>query len=788
MGSCTDLVSRAEFEAFKASLGQKYIPQTEKASIYGNALNISQQLIQGAAAVQGARIATALENSKKAREVAESAGRSSKAANDAARAAKAAANTAAANTAATANTALAVAQSAKAQAAAAARAATSVLALLTGILIAIASFALIQLQLRATQARIDAQERAMDAFNADYTRLINLVSQNRITVEANNAAIEANNAIVRNNQNAIATTNSLVLDAQSTNRSLASDLNSANQRINSLISELNAVNSKANSATSIAAAASNKLPPVLVIKDLSQVQNLSAENNRLRRQLELQQSDLNGYRVALNNFQARLPTQEDKLITRKVREQAITNASGIRDLNGQYIGIPSKIGQTVKSEFSNNIQTFKQDAQKQIEQTIKNAGFTQFDIKQVSKEFDAKIAKITTDFNERLRGEISTIPKIQPVEVKQIVKTEVNSQIQGITKVNNQQATEINSKLDTLNSKLPDPLTLAGIATVVGGLDILRQIKNKPIPTPFCLAPALVPPVGAQAKRNGGAIAGLQGVTIVQNGFTQKAVKAVSETTTKIDKIVTHKDYGLQKIQKFADTAWKATHADKILNALSTAMVIHNGIMLSKNLAQTVGEAASVTLQAMGVKDSEGQPFDVGSALSGKLKQLITSAIGAEGYEALTIRIANYSRIYQSAANLTNTAFSLFDSARNIAETTAANTGKIGNALRESGAVYEDAYTEMLEKVNPQNAAMRKLEGFSNGLEAIEQGVSSISSVSSEVVSIKDNYTQLKSEKEALAQETTEILAAKKVEKGEAKVAVQVSAEVKAIDFTKDET
>jgi hypothetical protein len=217
-------------------------------------------------------------------------------------------------------------------------------------------------------------------------------------------------------------------------------------------------------------------------------------------------------------------------------------------------------------------------------------------------------------------------------------------------------------------------------------------------------------------------------------------------------------------------------------------MVIHNGIMLSKNLAQTVGEAASVTLQAMGVKDSEGQPFDVGSALSGKLKQLITSAIGAEGYEALTIRIANYSRIYQSAANLTNTAFSLFDSARNIAETTAANTGKIGNALRESGAVYEDAYTEMLEKVNPQNAAMRKLEGFSNGLEAIEQGVSSISSVSSEVVSIKDNYTQLKSEKEALAQETTEILAAKKVEKGEAKVAVQVSAEVKAIDFTKDET
>ena len=81
-----------------------------------------------------------------------------------------------------------------------------------------------------------------------------------------------------------------------------------------LTSQLNAVNSKANSATSIAQAASNKLPPVPVIKDLSEIQNLSAENNRLRRQLESQQSDLNGYRVALNNFQASLPTKEDKFI------------------------------------------------------------------------------------------------------------------------------------------------------------------------------------------------------------------------------------------------------------------------------------------------------------------------------------------------------------------------------------------------------------------------------------------------------------------------------------------
>ncbi|MBW4534148.1 MAG: hypothetical protein KME09_09435 [Pleurocapsa minor HA4230-MV1] len=364
------------------------------------------------------------------------------------------------------------------------------------------------------------------------------------------------------------------------------------------------------------------MPPVPVIKDLSQIQNLSAENNRLRRQLELQQSDLNGYRVALNNFAARLPTQEDKLITRKVREQTITNASGIKDLNGQYIGIESKIGQTVKSEFSNNIQTFKQNAQKQVSQAIANINVPEFDISKVSKLFDAKIAKVTTDFNERLSSEISTIPKVQPTEIKQIVKTEVSSQIKQTNQVNNQQVQQITAKLDNLNSKFPDPLTLAGIAPAVGGLDILRQIKNKPIPLPTCLAPVLVPPVGAQAKANGVAVAGLQGVTIAQNAVLQKAV--------------THAKYGLESVQKFADIAWKATHVDKILNGMTTALVIHNAVMLSGNLVQTIGEATNGVLAAMKIDNSDGTPINVNAVVKAKMTSLITSMIGSTNYAALT--------------------------------------------------------------------------------------------------------------------------------------------------------
>ncbi len=77
--------------------------------------------------------------------------------------------------------------------------------------------------------------------------------------------------------------------------------------------------------------------------------------------------------------------------------------------------------------------------------------------------------------------------------------------------------------------------------------------------------------------------------------------------------VVRHAKYGLEAVQdgltamqNFADTAWKATHADKVLNAVNTALLVHNAMMLSNNLAQTIGEAVNVALDAVGITNSDG--------------------------------------------------------------------------------------------------------------------------------------------------------------------------------------
>ena len=270
--------------------------------------------------------------------------------------------------------------------------------------------------------------------------------------------------------------------------------------------------------------------------------------------------------------------------------------------------------------------------------------------------------------------------------------------------------------------------------------------------------------------------AGLNATIITQNN----GLRTIAQST---NDIVSHRDYGLKKVQSFASTAWKATHGDKILNAITTAVVIHNGVMLSRGLGNTLADVATITLQAMGVHDSDDKPFDVQSILSAKLTQLIDFAIGEEKHKALTDKIASYSRVYQSAANLADLTFSLFDSARNIAESSAVNTGKIGNALREAGAVYEDAYGEMSEKYSPQNKAMRKLSGLTENVQDFAEKADRIGEMSGGVIEIKESYAELQSERQVLEHEVKLALDLKKEEKDLAKKDVLAKTEVNNIDF-----
>lgn len=188
---------------------------------------------------------------------------------------------------------------------------------------------------------------------------------------------------------------------------------------------------------------------------------------------------------------------------------------------------------------------------------------------------------------------------------------------------------------------------------------------------------------------------------------------------------------------------------DRAIAYITMVTSMHNALMLSNNLAQTLFSAGDTILQALGVKikDAKGEEIGVGQVIQGMFENTFKTIFGEDNYGGMRKAWLQYSRIYQSASNLLNNVQSMFDTARNIAEMTVMNVGKIGNALKKAGAVYENAYNWMSEKASAATARQQAFERFRQGLETAENITSSIESVASDVVSIQSELQEFNKNK-----------------------------------------
>ena len=128
------------------------------------------------------------------------------------------------------------------------------------------------------------------------------------------------------------------------------------------------------------------------------------------------------------------------------------------------------------------------------------------------------------------------------------------------------------------------------------------------------------------------------------------------------------------------------------------------------DFGETLGELTSQALSTIGIKDSEGSPLDINEAIGNSLNALMTNILGAEVYAGAKETWLRSSRIISSASQIVWTVRSIADSAREVTEWTAENTGKIGNALKKFRVVGEDAYKWMPEKVTATNKWLSKVD------------------------------------------------------------------------------
>lgn len=195
--------------------------------------------------------------------------------------------------------------------------------------------------------------------------------------------------------------------------------------------------------------------------------------------------------------------------------------------------------------------------------------------------------------------------------------------------------------------------------------------------------------------------------------------------------------------------AWKAAHMDKALNALNTALLLHNAAMLSKNLAITLGDVTSTVLNAFGVKDEDNQPLDVNQVIGKKITELAKAVLGAEVYDDLSDKWKAASRILASASRMLDIMRSMIYSMINGLEVIGRWIALIGNGAQKDGLFSDGVFPWANENPNFKNPFFNYVEK----LERLEDAASSINELASEVVEGKELIEEFRKEKKTFNEE-----------------------------------
>jgi hypothetical protein len=199
---------------------------------------------------------------------------------------------------------------------------------------------------------------------------------------------------------------------------------------------------------------------------------------------------------------------------------------------------------------------------------------------------------------------------------------------------------------------------------------------------------------------------------------------------------------------------WKSRVIDRALNLMATAAAIHNAVMLSRNIGSTLIQTLGNALSIIGIKDGDDVAQNFSTVIGDGIESIVEGLIGAENYATLSETWSKANRIYQSAINIYQLMTdSLFGITSGL-EQTAKYTGKIGNALKKSGAVLENSYNWMSEQFNFSSGKNRKIDRVIQGLQGASEIVSDLESITSEFRSVTENVAEIGTQINTIKEET----------------------------------
>lgn len=242
--------------------------------------------------------------------------------------------------------------------------------------------------------------------------------------------------------------------------------------------------------------------------------------------------------------------------------------------------------------------------------------------------------------------------------------------------------------------------------------DALCQQANNPS---SCLNTRITNPI---QNNLGNIVNGLgAGASAANTALNTNILRRVTDIQNKVN----NSQFGLQATRQFLQNAWNSTIVDKTLNAMNTALALHNAAMLSRNLGQSVGEVASSFLNAIGVRDSENNEIDVNTIVTNQVRRVANAVFGTQTTQTIINSFNAANRILVAGQGVIGSVRGVKDALQNGQEIIANRVGYIGNSFLEQGILEEDSFRWMQPNLNLRNPFSRVTGAITNLQEVVDE-------------------------------------------------------------------
>lgn len=317
-------------------------------------------------------------------------------------------------------------------------------------------------------------------------------------------------------------------------------------------------------------------------------------------------------------------------------------------------------------------------------------------------------------------------------------------------------SSDISTLIDSKINAFGNALGLFGLAATVAALATkLANLQNKTDNMPQCrYNPALDQQALAQAQANNKLTTSLTAynaanLTQIQSKLGAQLPGGLSAAASKI---INSFNALTNLINSSFSKTWKFLKLDRVLNVLNFAFSLHNALMLSRSLGETLLDVTSSVLSAIGLKDANGLPFDLQEFFGSQIEQFIIGIVGQEAYEGNKEKWNKANRIISSAANLLWSMQSMIYNAIEGLEIIGGWIAKMANGLKFDGVVSDNLYGWFNPNPNFKNPVFKAMEKLND----LDDAASQIYMISTNVIDFQETAQQLGEQKAALQKAITD--------------------------------